>query len=148
MKKDVADKWVAALRSGEYPQARGGLHIIRETQSGPGFCCLGVLCDLFTKVDPGHCRWTNISKLPDEDSTRFFIECGSELSTTAVPQRVQSWSGLRSGVGYCTKPSLADTFGYLNESVIGNNPSLANANDNGASFEQIADFIEQYWQDL
>ena len=30
--------WVAALRSGEYPQARGKMHV-----EGFGYCCLGVL---------------------------------------------------------------------------------------------------------
>lgn len=33
-------KWIAALRSGIYPQANGFL----RTQEG--YCCLGVLCDL------------------------------------------------------------------------------------------------------
>lgn len=38
-------KWTAALRSGEYQQARGRLHY--NTLAGvPSFCCLGVACDL------------------------------------------------------------------------------------------------------
>jgi hypothetical protein len=40
MKKEVAEKWVKALRSGDYKQGRGSL-------KGRGrYCCLGVLCDL------------------------------------------------------------------------------------------------------
>lgn len=38
MKKELRDKWCAALRSGEYAQTRGVLH------DSSGFCCLGVLC--------------------------------------------------------------------------------------------------------
>ena len=41
MKKDVMEKWVAALRSGEYKQGRGWL-ISKENE----YCCLGVLCEI------------------------------------------------------------------------------------------------------
>lgn len=40
MKKEVADKWVEALRSGKYKQTCHGL------RAGDRFCCLGVLCDI------------------------------------------------------------------------------------------------------
>jgi hypothetical protein len=36
--KEQKDKWVAALRSGEYKQTRKRLF------SGKGYCCLGVFC--------------------------------------------------------------------------------------------------------
>lgn len=35
-------EWLAALRSGEYAQARGFLY----NPDAPGFCCLGVACHL------------------------------------------------------------------------------------------------------
>ena len=41
MNEQVKDKWVAALKSGKYKQARGYL----KTENG--YCCLGVLCELF-----------------------------------------------------------------------------------------------------
>jgi hypothetical protein len=44
MKAEVKQKWLEALRSGEY--AQGQRYLRRE---GDKFCCLGVLCDL---VDP------------------------------------------------------------------------------------------------
>jgi hypothetical protein len=40
MKKEIRDRWVTALRSGEYEQGR---HDLRR---GDEFCCLGVLCDV------------------------------------------------------------------------------------------------------
>jgi hypothetical protein len=43
MNKEIADKWIEALRSGEYEQG------IASLQSGGRFCCLGVLCDLAIK---------------------------------------------------------------------------------------------------
>lgn len=41
MKKSVADKWVAALRSGKYKQ---GVHNLRSLDDK--YCCLGVLCEI------------------------------------------------------------------------------------------------------
>ena len=43
MNQEVKEKWVAALRSGEYKQTKQTLH------DKNGFCCLGVLCDLYLK---------------------------------------------------------------------------------------------------
>lgn len=37
---DLKAKWVAALRSGEYRQAKNAL------KTADGYCCLGVLCDI------------------------------------------------------------------------------------------------------
>lgn len=40
MKKEIADKWVTALRSGKYKQGRFTL------KKGDTYCCLGVLCEI------------------------------------------------------------------------------------------------------
>jgi hypothetical protein len=40
MDAELKQKWIAALRSGKYPQGTGYL------QTADGFCCLGVLCDV------------------------------------------------------------------------------------------------------
>lgn len=44
MKKEIAEKWTKALRSGKYKQGTGELraYITDEVQ----FCCLGVLCEI------------------------------------------------------------------------------------------------------
>lgn len=39
-REEVVQRWVAALRSGEYSQSYAHL------RTSAGFCCLGVLCDL------------------------------------------------------------------------------------------------------
>lgn len=41
MKKEIADKWVAALRSGKYKQGRQYLRTFEDN-----YCCLGVLCEI------------------------------------------------------------------------------------------------------
>lgn len=40
MNQTIKEKWITALRSGEYKQGKDVL------RSGDEFCCLGVLCDL------------------------------------------------------------------------------------------------------
>lgn len=41
MKKEAAQKWVEALRSGKYKQGVGMLRNAKDE-----YCCLGVLCDI------------------------------------------------------------------------------------------------------
>lgn len=59
MNSEMKERWVYALRSGVYPQTHGRLRRVKPSSFGevevqPGFCCLGVLCDLY---DPD--RWVN-----------------------------------------------------------------------------------------
>lgn len=53
MNKQVIQEWVDALRSGEYPQTKGRLQRTQpdryESETKPGFCCLGVLCEVAVK---------------------------------------------------------------------------------------------------
>jgi len=44
MDKKWKNKWITALKSGEYQQGRGALRTLEDK-----FCCLGVLCDLYGK---------------------------------------------------------------------------------------------------
>ena len=45
MDPELKAKWVAALRSGEYPQAQQVLVAVdADTNEPTGYCCLGVLC--------------------------------------------------------------------------------------------------------
>lgn len=61
MKKDVAEKWVAALRSGEYKQGRGTLRKELSLGTTTRHCCLGVLCEV---VDPENVlHWHNHNEL-------------------------------------------------------------------------------------
>lgn len=40
-------EWVAALRSGQFDQGKGKLHVKGEMGNPDEFCCLGVACALF-----------------------------------------------------------------------------------------------------
>jgi hypothetical protein len=82
MKKSVMKKWVKALRSGEYTQAKGVL-----VDSQDNFCCLGVLCNLAPDSVRG--EWE-----VDQDGDYYMFE-----EITILPQKIMDWSGVQSPVG-------------------------------------------------
>jgi hypothetical protein len=44
----LRERWIKALRSGKYQQARRTLVQRDKTNGTASFCCLGVLCDVFS----------------------------------------------------------------------------------------------------
>jgi hypothetical protein len=89
MKNGIKQKWVAALRSGDYGQGHGAL------RNGERFCCLGVLCEL--AVQDGVIPEPALHGLTS-------AYCG-ESST--LPERVRSWAGLERRNPYVFDDSLA-----------------------------------------
>lgn len=71
MLKRIKTKWVKALRSGKYAQTRG------ELRNAEGYCCLGVLTDLYCKEK--NIRWKTATK----------------STTIALPKVVQEWANIR-----------------------------------------------------
>jgi len=59
MKRGIARKWVVALKSGKYKQARSRL------KNGDNYCCLGVLCNLYEE-ETGDEGWENYKVLPPQ----------------------------------------------------------------------------------
>jgi hypothetical protein len=91
MNPEIKSKWIAALRSGQYEQARGGLQRIlyRDNETGHidcGFCCLGVLCDLAAQEDV--CYWDKHEVATVEPDGRVLTE------PDALPVQVMEWAGL------------------------------------------------------
>lgn len=109
MNKEIADKWVAALRSGNYNQG------YLQLKNNDKYCCLGVLCDI-----SNHGKW----------GIREGIESYT-LSSFSLPIEVITWSGMHSSSG------VIDGVGIL-----------SNLNDQGKTFEEISDIIEQNWEHL
>ena len=95
MNAAVKKQWVEALRSDQYEQGSCALrkHIHGQDQ----YCCLGVLCDLYTKAFPDAAgRWDRVtpdSIIPfcmlDTDGTEQWQH---EVLTPAV----REWAGLNS----------------------------------------------------
>lgn len=111
MNSKVKRLWINSLRSGEYKQIQGCL------KDEYGYCCLGVLCDLFLKFNnEQESSWVDHNFVVD-----------SERGDSVLLDTVQNWAELNSG-----------------DPIIGNNLKAIEANDvSELSFEEIANLIEE-----
>jgi len=110
MNEQVKEKWLSALRSGDYKQTKSCLH------KGDGFCCLGVLCDLYGKEH--NVEW----KLVDAGIYYEFQD-----KKAILPLSVIEWAGVEDD----------------NPEICGETP-LSRLNDTGYTFNEIADIIEEH----
>lgn len=117
--QEIKAQWTAALRSGEYTQATNCL------KNGDGFCCLGVLTDLYVK-----------SGVDEYDLWMDYP--GFDTWDEVLPIEVQRWSGMESAEG--SNPEWD-----LDWEIDRGFRDLAFANDMGKSFAEIADLIDEYF---
>ena len=117
MNSHIKQQWLNALRSNEYSQGTGHL------QTPDGFCCLGVLCDIYAK-ETGT-PWETTS-----DGRFSYIKGESNY----LPEEVKEWAGL----DRCSP--LVKT-SHLGDGITG----LAFLNDNGIEFSEIAQIIEEQY---
>lgn len=123
MKKEVAEKWVAALRSGDYEQGKYSL----RNASGQ-YCCLGVLCEI-----------TGVKKTgTDEEGATKYGDSNGYL-----PPSASKLSGIDISNGsFNGKPvRWPDSIPQSRRA----STSLTTLNDQGVPFSAIADFIEVNW---
>lgn len=121
MKKEVMQKWVEALRSGKYVQ---GTHVL--CNSNYEYCCLGGLCDLYKNK-------LNVEQTfsPVKNNNVFTFD-GDSIS---LPNQVIYLAGIKQEYG-----QFRDKNNQLN--------SLAILNDNGYSFNELADIIDANYEAL
>lgn len=101
MKQEIAEQWVAALRSGQYRQGTGRLCNMNNE-----FCVLGVLCDLHSKANGGAVQ----------------IDSGGYMGATGyLPLDVVSWAGMSTRDGSVGGNSLS----AMNDSKVAF-PDIAN----------------------
>lgn len=127
MNPEIKARWVAALRSGEYPQ---GKHALRTAE---GYCCLGVLCDLAVRAGVIEAHE------PDSDSWGY----GDNRESQTLPYQVARWAGL--GMRQNPHLNVTDIEGarYNEAGKYGTHPPIADVNDHGTPFTVIADIIER-----
>lgn len=118
MNPTVKDKWLEALRSGEYEQGRDALYMQGK------HCCLGVLCDVYAK-ETGEGSFAP----PHIDSNPWTFECAVDGDDSSLPAEVLHWSGLSDSSGGRVK--IGEKFDWL-----------TGHNDSGIPFAQLADAIE------
>ena len=126
MKKEIAEKWMETLRSGEYKQTKGKLANVDRTEH----CCLGVLCELAIK--DGVDVEVDVRHEAEDGEDTFYTEFDKE--TGHPPDSVREWAGMGSPSGRLYQPAYDE------------DTSLASLNDRNWSFKQIADVIEKHWE--
>ena len=123
MPKKIKDKWLAALRSGDYEQTTDTLCRTSETSNEvhpdhPGFCCLGVL---------EHCLTGGVETMPDNNDEFRTVPSDKFLFNRHI--------------------KFVDEYGNLSTVPIlvykGAWRSAAELNDVGMSFKQIANLIDK-----
>lgn len=119
------EAWIKALESDEYEQCINVLHIQDD-----GYCCLGVALDVLG-IEPQ-------MYVEDEDLDVMcaLFPSGDERSradTKALSAEQADALMLASGTGSVKKNYLSDGFPYC---------SLAEANDEGVSFKDIARWLK------
>lgn len=116
MKADIKDKWLNALRSGDYKQCTGRLH------KGEGFCCLGVLTDLYAKEKGLEWHDSSMTAALDEGGAVYSLQGERNCLST----NIMEWAGLSSDYAH-TSQVITD---------------LIKMNDSGESFFTISNAIE------
>jgi hypothetical protein len=128
MKKEIADIWVEALRSGKYYQTDSQL------RADNSFCCLGVLCDIHgIEFDQDFIDETYLDEIH------------------GLPHEVMKWSGVGQAEGKFYEAAInPETVDFVKRVIPNLNmyTSLSVLNDRGASFPEIANFIEKNWEIL
>lgn len=137
MNREIADKWTAALRSGQYTQTDGTLKCQWEDGSC-SFCALGVLVDLFKREHPD----VVMENVWPGGRVSFFIDDSSSIDV--LPSEVQCWADMVGTSG----PFRNGHFIQIKSLATGQICSFASvseANDVVAlSFPEIADLIDQH----
>jgi hypothetical protein len=122
MSPEWKEKWVTALRSGEFTQARDVL----KARDGCG-CCLYVLTELVRREQPDVGRWGEDNY---EDKSDFLYQCEEGYEKAADGELAPT---VQAVVGLCD----GDPF-------IGETTAIALNDTEKASFPEIADRIEKY----
>ena len=140
MNQEIKERWLAALRSGQYKQTDGYLNVQAvnpnednpTNNNGDGFCCLGVLCEI--AVADGVIQ-------KQRSASADFFEYGDpareDWDYSVLPETVKEWAGLR------------DTNPFINDIPEDGDADgdywvpISEVNDNGLSFTEIAKFIER-----
>lgn len=122
MKKEIKALWVKALKSGKYKKG------IQQLKTDKGYCCLGVLTDLYINKTGYKKGWDG--KL-------------AHATDAQLPKKVMKWAGLKEAdpkVEFKSRKLDSDAMGNSDGS---NRRTLSVINDKTKkNFSQIADIIK------
>lgn len=137
----VKQLWVAWLRDPNNKQAKDKLEVVDENDAVVGRCCLGGLMRLAMADGVQVNTHTALSDSHHDMYCTNFIGTPTDLlavdaTTTTLTGNVMDWAGIRDANPYITVPSKHGT-GEARR-------SLAELNDAGFTFSQIADIIDYF----
>lgn len=144
MKADIKQEWIDALRSGEFKQGAGDLHQVRPIGVGgeieERFCCLGILSVM--------CKNAGAVTSNEAERVGTVVAYGEKGETAYLPTEVIAWAGLEyTGKRTFQGSGVEEVRGIIDIGTKKKNfhdeINLSRMNDTGASFEEIADVIEQ-----
>ena len=135
MNKNIAKKWIKALKSGKYKQGRSYLKQF-NSKGQPQHCCLGVLCELYNETMKKNHKKTLSTKTCDDsyDTPNGYVKFGNKGGS--LPLAVRKWAEIKNELGVFDifkKDDYGDTILYCD--------SLADLNDHGSRFSTIANII-------
>lgn len=128
MKKEIADRWIELLESG-LDQTRSALK--RYRLDAPHYCCLGVLCELAVQDGVVEERLVSVPRIAKFGA----VGNPGDESVIVLPAAVIKWAGMNTEVGEFDAGERE-------------RQNLANLNDSGYSFHEIAEVIRQHWEEL
>lgn len=135
MDQAIKKIWVEKLRSGEYKQGKGFLCQLDE-YGNKTYCCWGVLCDIHS-ILTGE-GYFNLSTIESGKIFKYVPNVRTRAGTETAsmpPEYIFKWMGPFDAECICSgSPKIR----YKESSN-----SLERLNDNGISFEEIADIIEE-----
>lgn len=121
MNEKIKNLWVKALRSGEFEQGYGCL------EKKGKYCALGVL-SVLALLD-GECTYSEDEVCGRFDNKKFFLS-----------YNVMRWAGFKAFLNEGKGKSPIKFKGKLT--------SIAELNDEGKSFKELANIIEKIWKEL
>lgn len=124
MNPEVKQKWIDALRSGKYEQGS------EKLRSVSGYCCLGVLCDLYSQEHDVKWEFRGNEETNPQLQDYWYFGDQSEF----LPESVMEWAELNL---YNPLLRVED-----NDEMFEVNEEVSTLNDEGYSFSTIADLIE------
>lgn len=126
MNKEIKEKWLAALRSGQYVQGQNHLHSLEDGQHK--FCCLGVLCDIMGE------EWA------EQEGTQVFETSKGESGglSLATYDSLGIWGTVRRDIP--GRSSIDESIPYH---LMAFNDGVAVGEERAWTFEEIADWIEE-----
>jgi hypothetical protein len=130
MNTQIKQKWIDALRSGKYEQGS------EKLRSGTGYCCLGVLCDLYSQEHNVKWEFIGNEETNLQPMDYWYFDGDSEF----LPESVMNWAELKTH-----NPTLqVDVEDNDHEDGWCYEDGISGINDSGCTFSRIASLIEAH----